>query len=112
MSGLCTGTQEAVLDGEGSGNGRAMFEKTLRDGCHRTLWMRGESDVPSTMGVVEDLLAGLGWFLDFQVVIFVYPIARDLDGGNVRCLCARLDFTDDQIVCERRYPDSVRAREL
>lgn len=74
--------------------------------------MRGESDVSSTVGVIEDLLARLRWLSGFQVVIFVYPVPRDLNGQDVESLRTRLDLTDDQVVSEGRYPDSMRTREV
>ena len=74
--------------------------------------MRGKTDISSPVGVVEDLLARFKWLPDLQTVILVYPVTRDLDGRDVRSLCPRLDFTDDQVVCERRYPDSVSAGEF
>lgn len=74
--------------------------------------MWGESGVPSAVGVVDDLLARPGWFPNFQVVILVYPVAWNLDGRDFENICARVDLTDDQVAHERRYPDSVRAREL
>lgn len=74
--------------------------------------MCGESGVPSTVGVVEDLLARLRRCSGFQVRVLVYPVTRDLDGRDVENLRTRLDLTDDQTVRERRYPDSVGARDL
>lgn len=74
--------------------------------------MRGEGDVPSTMGTVDDLLARLGWLFSFQVVVFVYPVTRNLDGRKAESICARFDFTDDEVVRDQRYPDSMRTREL
>lgn len=89
-----------------------MLEETRFDGGHRAIGVRSESDVSPAVGVIDDLLAWLRWIPGFQVVIFVYPVTRNLDGRDVESVCPRLDFTDDQIVRERRYPDSVRAREL
>jgi len=60
--------------------------------------MRGEGGVPSTVGIVDDLLPRLRWLFGFQAVIFVYLVTRNLDGRDTENVCARLDFTDDEVV--------------
>ena len=112
MNTLLADRKETVLDREGSGDGRTILEESLRDGSQGTVRMPGSTDVPSTMGVVDDLLAWLRWLFGFQAEILVHPVTWNLDGRDVESLCPRLDFTDDQVVGERRYPDSMRTREL
>jgi len=61
-----------------------------------------------TMGIIDDPLARVRWLFGFQVTTLVYSVTRNLGGRDAESICARLDFTDDEVVRDSRYPDPVR----